>query len=98
MSSLCSSSDVSESPSVVSDHEPFATFGLRVLGLAVNLWPSSDTNDFDVERLRGGSFHRVIGLTRRQPGLEDTHYIVWVPRLDSAQLDDEVAVLLSHPS
>jgi aminoglycoside phosphotransferase (APT) family kinase protein len=66
-----------------------------VLDLALSLWPDSDASDFVVERLQGGGFHRIVGLTRRQPAVAvgETHYIVRIPRFDSAQVDDEVAVL-----
>lgn len=91
--SISSSSDASDSSSVVYEQEPFCTFHRRVLDLAANLWPDSDASQFSVERLHGGAFHRIIGLTRRQPASGETKYIVRIPRFDSAQVDDEVAAL-----
>lgn len=93
MSASPSSSDASDSSSVVYDHEPFATFCSRVRDLAVGLWPNSNANDFRIERLGGGAFHRVIGLTQRQPGVEEARYILRIPRFDSARVDDEIAAL-----
>ncbi|KAK5657166.1 hypothetical protein OQA88_3223 [Cercophora sp. LCS_1] len=92
MMSLSSASGQSDSSSVVYQHEPFLTFAKRILDLAATLWPHSE---FCVERLPGGGFRRIIGLTRRTPaaGADDgeTHLIVRMPRFESAKVDDEVA-------
>lgn len=50
----------------------------RVLGLALSLWHGSNASEFVVERLAGGGFHRVIDLTREQPAVGETRYIVRV--------------------
>ncbi len=64
-----------------------------MLDLALGLWPGSDASEFVVERLGGGGFHRVIGLTRRQPAVREPRYSVRIPRFDSAEVDEEVAIL-----
>ena len=77
MTSLSSTSGQSDSSSVVYQHESFTTFVERILELAATLWPNSD---FRVERLPGGGFHRIIGLTRRaDAGHGETHMIVRMP-------------------
>lgn len=55
----------SESSSIVYDHEPFAQFQSKVLAFAQSqIWPHSDVKDnITVERLRGGTYNRIIGLT-----------------------------------
>ena len=90
--SLSPDSDQSDSSSVVYEHEPFTTFASRILELAAKLWPDSD---FFAERLPGGGFHRIIGLTRRRHGVCDgeMQFIVRIPRFESAKIDDEVAAL-----
>lgn len=60
-----SSDAQSESSSIVYGHESFAQFQSKVLALAKSrIWPHSDEKDkIIVERLRGGGFNRIIGLT-----------------------------------
>lgn len=65
-SSESSSSDAqSESSSIVYGHESFAQFQAKVLAFAQSCtWlPSDDENEITIERLHGGTFNRVIGLT-----------------------------------
>jgi hypothetical protein len=91
------SDQISDSSSVVYQHESFTTFASRILELAATLWPDSD---FDLERLPGGGFHRIIGLTRRRRTTAtcaacdgETQLIMRIPRFESARVDDEVAAL-----
>ncbi|KAK7710340.1 hypothetical protein SLS64_005925 [Diaporthe eres] len=61
-----SSSDAqSESSSIVYGHESFDQFQDKVLAFARSCtWlPSNDENEISVERLHGGTYNRVIGLT-----------------------------------
>lgn len=65
-SSESSSSDAqSESSSIVYGHESFAQFQTKVLAFARSCtWlPSDDENEITIERLHGGTYNRVIGLT-----------------------------------
>ncbi|KAF7553337.1 hypothetical protein G7Z17_g3722 [Cylindrodendrum hubeiense] len=92
------SSDVeSESSTIVYDHEPFVTFRSRVLAIAItSIWPGSTPNTIVIERMRGGGFNRIIGLTQHHPGAQpdaNTRYILRTPRFDAAQVHSEVAVL-----
>ncbi len=80
------------------DQESFVTFRSRVLDLALSsIWPGSVTDEITIERLRGGGYNRIIGLTRQ--GLDgqsdiETEYILRVPRFSSqAKVDNDVAVL-----
>lgn len=95
--SMSSSSSCSESASssVVYDHEPFATFRLRVLELAQSIWVGASPEEITIERMAGGGFNRIIGLSRTIGSQEEekTQYVLRVPRFDAAQLDREVAVL-----
>lgn len=104
MSSLSTSSqrpdDESDSSSVVYDHEPFDTFRHRVLALALSIWRDGKPDEFTIERLPGGGFNRIIGLTRRRINVQsntsanaNTQYILRIPRFDAAQVDREVTVL-----
>ncbi|KAI0415080.1 hypothetical protein F5X98DRAFT_389428 [Xylaria grammica] len=88
----------SESSSVVYGQESFATFSLRVQALAQNtVWPGAAPGDIVIERLRGGGYNRIIGLTRRRAdGTEPdavVQYILRVPRFDSSQVGNDVAAL-----
>ncbi|KAG6354633.1 hypothetical protein INS49_004651 [Diaporthe citri] len=61
-----SSSDAqSESSTIIYDHESFAQFQAKVLAFTRSCtWlPSYDEDEITVERLHGGTFNRVIGLT-----------------------------------
>ena len=52
------------------------------------------SNTFRVERLSGGSFNRIIGITVTKPQSQDSvPYILRVPRFESARPDREVAIL-----
>ncbi|KAJ0124448.1 hypothetical protein J7T55_005786 [Diaporthe amygdali] len=64
-SKLDSKDAQSESSSIVYGHESFAHFQPKVLALARStIWPHSQPNDeIIVERLRGGGFNRILGLT-----------------------------------
>ncbi|KAK7402433.1 hypothetical protein QQX98_011822 [Neonectria punicea] len=81
------------------EQEPFSTFQSGALDLAVNvIWPDATAEEITIERLKGGAFNRVIGLTRQHPGAQadaDTkvEYILRIPRFDDAQVDSEVAVI-----
>jgi hypothetical protein len=58
-----SHSDASDStsPTIAYDHEPFKTFQRRVAVLGEDLGVGFD----EVERMRGGSFNRVVPVTLR---------------------------------
>lgn len=55
----------SESSSIVYGHESFDQFQSKVLAFArSSVWPHADgTDKITVERLRGGGYNRIIGLT-----------------------------------
>lgn len=55
----------SKSSSIVYGHEPFTQFQTKVLAFAQSqIWPHSDVrNKITIERLRGGTYNRIIGLT-----------------------------------
>lgn len=44
------------------DHEPFDTFKEKVIRLCQKLWPTHGIDDFTVERIKGGSNNRIVGL------------------------------------
>jgi hypothetical protein len=84
----------SDSSSVVYDHEPFETFRNRVLELAQTLWATSSADDIEIERMAGGGFNRIIGISRKVSGYEGSdQYVLRIPRLDAANLDRDVAAL-----
>jgi hypothetical protein len=96
-SSSNSGSDAeSASSTVVYGHEPFITFRSRVLAFAQsNIWTDATPKEIAVERLQGGGFNRIIGLTRQFHGRSnmEIQYILRLPRFEAAQLDNDVAVL-----
>jgi hypothetical protein len=63
--------DNSDTSSVASSHtstvqygqRPFEEFKVKVLDLCAQLWPEKDNSEIQIERLRGGSSHRVIGIS-----------------------------------
>ncbi|KAM0228881.1 hypothetical protein ACHAPO_010405 [Fusarium lateritium] len=88
--------DKSYTSTVEWDHESFETFQFRVMTLAwKTIWPEASSIDdkITVERLKGGGFNRIIGITRQSPYGEKTEYILRMPRLDATQVDHDVAAL-----
>lgn len=85
-----------QSSSIEYQHEPFVTFQRRVLSFANNtIWPDANASDIVVERLKGGSFNRIIGLTRKshEEPYNAINYILRIPRFDAAQVYRDVAIL-----
>ncbi|KAI0857480.1 hypothetical protein F4860DRAFT_356866 [Xylaria cubensis] len=78
----------SDSSSLVYGHEPFATFQLRAQKLGQKLWPNAAPGDIIVERLVGGGFNRIIGLTHQAD-----EYVLRVPRYDFSDIRNDVAAL-----
>lgn len=81
---------------MVYDHEPFVTFASRVVELAVrSIWPGAAEDEIAVERMQGGGFNRIIGLDRhhRDGSGRTTRHILRIPRFDSAQVGNDVAIL-----
>lgn len=75
-------------------HEAFATFQLRVHALAQTLWPGTPADGVLVEQLKGGSFNRIVGLSRRTNEDGVDRYILRIPREEDARLDRDVAALM----
>ncbi|KAL8676516.1 MAG: hypothetical protein Q9224_007279, partial [Gallowayella concinna] len=59
------------------------------------LWPAaSEDEDFEVERLKGGSYNRIIGIkTPPSTGESEGRYILRIPRFEIAQQQREIAIL-----
>lgn len=86
-------SNVSQTSTVEFEHEPFEQYVSRVRQLCDRLWPSADAT-FAIERLRGGSFNRIIGIT--SPSVSSSvggRYVLRVPRFDEGQQERELAIL-----
>ncbi|KAK0722352.1 hypothetical protein B0T26DRAFT_702394 [Lasiosphaeria miniovina] len=100
--STCSCS--SSTSTVNFGYEAFETFQLRALELAERnsalLWPESAYDvdgEIAVERMRGGGFNRVIGLSRHsgQGDYDDVqHYILRIPRYPDSDFESDMASLL----
>jgi aminoglycoside phosphotransferase (APT) family kinase protein len=58
-----SSSDASTTSTEVFEHEPFSTFQSKVIDLCKENWPHLSTKAFEVTRMEGGSYNRVIGVS-----------------------------------
>ncbi|KAF2806734.1 uncharacterized protein BDZ99DRAFT_448235 [Mytilinidion resinicola] len=56
-------SDISETSTVRNEQEPFESYKTRVLALCRALWPAAGLDAFQIDRLRGGSFNRIISIT-----------------------------------
>lgn len=87
------SDDDSDSSSIIYHHEPFATFRSRVLALAVtSIWPGSVPDEITIERMRGGGYSRITGLTQPNSQTDTkTRYILRIPRFDAAHIESEIA-------
>ncbi|KAL8845685.1 MAG: hypothetical protein Q9221_009160 [Calogaya cf. arnoldii] len=95
--SSCSSccSNVSETSTLVYGHETWSDFVPRVHQLCRQLWPSaSEDEEFVVEKLRGGSYNRIIGIkTPPSTGEAEGSYILRIPRFEFAQQAREMAIV-----
>ncbi|KAL8892262.1 MAG: hypothetical protein Q9215_000775 [Flavoplaca cf. flavocitrina] len=92
-SSCCSA--VSETSTLVYDHETWVDFVPHVHELCRQLWPSALENDeFIVEKLRGGSYNRIIGI-KTPPSTGEAHgsYVLRIPRFEFAQQAREMAIV-----
>ncbi|KAH8736182.1 phosphotransferase enzyme family-domain-containing protein [Ilyonectria robusta] len=87
------SDDDSDSSSIIYKHEPFVTFRSRVLALAVtSIWPGSVPDEITIERMRGGGYSRITGLTQHNSQTDTkTRYILRIPRFDAAHIESEIA-------
>ncbi|KAL8837456.1 MAG: hypothetical protein Q9176_005644 [Flavoplaca citrina] len=92
-SSCCSA--VSETSTLVYDHETWVDFVPHVHELCRQLWPSaSEDEEFIVEKLRGGSYNRIIGI-KTPPSTGEAHgsYVLRIPRYEFAQQAREMAIM-----
>ncbi|KAI8956836.1 kinase-like domain-containing protein [Daldinia sp. FL1419] len=93
-----SNSDVASITSSVEwiNQEPFETFRNRVLDLALHkIWPDAAEDEIHIERMIGGGYNRIIGISRitpRQPGIS-TQYILRTPRNDDVPVESQVRTL-----
>ncbi|KAI1646764.1 kinase-like domain-containing protein [Daldinia loculata] len=96
-SAYSGSSRNSLTSTVLWNQEAFDTFRFSVHIFALNnIWPDATHNDIIVERLRGGGFNRIIGLTRRgnsRTNSAEVQYILRIPRHKDAHVDRDVASL-----
>ncbi|KAL8714636.1 MAG: hypothetical protein Q9220_001585 [cf. Caloplaca sp. 1 TL-2023] len=96
-SSRCSCCSSSSYPSTVTyEQEPFESFAPRVRELCHQLWPST-SGDFVIERMKGGSFNRIIGIDVPHPDANRVpdRYILRVSRFDleDTQQQRETAII-----
>ncbi|KAI1476564.1 kinase-like domain-containing protein [Daldinia eschscholtzii] len=93
----CGSDNESVSSSVLYDEqEPFVTFRNRVLNLALHkIWPDAAADEIIIERMMGGGFNRIIGISRHTAQQSDNYvqYILRVPRYADEPLDSQVGTL-----
>ncbi|KAH7061679.1 hypothetical protein BKA63DRAFT_484397 [Paraphoma chrysanthemicola] len=61
------SSVVSETSTVEHGQEPFASFQAKATQLILNLFPGHTERDIILERMKGGAFNRIIGITLSEP-------------------------------
>lgn len=67
-------------------------FRNRVLEFAQEYWSGANPNEITIERMAGGGYNRIIGLSRKAGGqTSPDQYILRIPRFDAAQVDDDVA-------
>ncbi|KAK0654013.1 hypothetical protein QBC41DRAFT_386787 [Cercophora samala] len=93
--SLSGSDGEPDTESVINQVEPFETYQHRVLTLAQTVvWPDASPEEITVERLGGGSYNRIIGITRyARPGSEAIQYILRIPwwHDEKTSVENEVA-------
>ena len=81
----------SDSSTIVNDHEPFETFKTRVFQLFQDVFGPISDKELSIERLRGGGFNKIIGVSiAKSPARQ---YILRVPRFEAAQLNRDLGPL-----
>ncbi|KAL8957716.1 MAG: hypothetical protein Q9193_005085 [Seirophora villosa] len=85
-------SNVSPTSTETYEQVPYADYLPAVRELCHELWPSA-TQDFIIERLNGGFFNRIIGITAPDPATQvPTRYVLRIPRFLYARPDLELAI------
>lgn len=56
------SSHISAASTEMIRHDPFSTFQSQVVNLSKKSWPNLATDAFEVTRIEGGSFNRVVAV------------------------------------
>lgn len=56
----------SNSPSVIYQHEPFSTYQDKVRQLCAAIFSGHDESSLLIERIKGGNYNRIIGITMTQ--------------------------------
>ncbi|KAF2498900.1 hypothetical protein BU16DRAFT_443035, partial [Lophium mytilinum] len=69
-------SDVSMESTAKYEQEPFETHQARVARLCERLWPSLKPEAFEIHRMKGGVYNRIIGITTH-PSLAKTWTLEW---------------------
>jgi len=94
MGSTLGSEAASDTSTAVYDQEPFETFQARVLKLCQTVFGSLTSKETSVERLRGGGFNRIIGISIiAKDCATPKEYILRIPRFDAAQIEQDLAPL-----
>ena len=86
----------SETSTVEYQQEPFETFQEKARLLAQQtIWPDAQSSDIEVERMAGGNFNRIIGLTlkTRDADAPDIKVVLRVPRDEDDGNDKDIATL-----
>ncbi|KAF2874696.1 hypothetical protein BDV95DRAFT_591494 [Massariosphaeria phaeospora] len=69
---VCFDNDAaSETSTIIYEHEPFESFQYKVAQLASYIFPGSEVN---IQRMKGGSFNRVVGITTTTGGKIKNNY------------------------
>ncbi|KAL8784718.1 MAG: hypothetical protein Q9213_003814 [Squamulea squamosa] len=89
------SSYVSQTSTLMYEHETWNDFVPRVHQLCRQLWPSASSDEeFIVEKLKGGSYNRIIEIEiPPSTGEAQGHYILRIPRYEFAQQAREMAIV-----
>lgn len=85
------SESASDSSTIVYNHEPFEAFKIRVFQLCQDVFAPISNEEISLERLRGGGFNRIIGISiTKSPSRQ---YILRVPRFEAVQLNRDLGPL-----
>lgn len=97
-----SGTDASSTSTTCYEQEPFSTFKASVEILCTtSLWPSIPLKQITIERMRGGAYNRIIGITipantfeappEDRPTAEA--YVLRIPRGKRTRIEQEIAIL-----
>ncbi|KAF2093465.1 hypothetical protein NA57DRAFT_81392 [Rhizodiscina lignyota] len=87
-------SDQESTSTVVYGQEPYATYEGKVLKLCHTLWPDIPADHVKAERLKGGGYNRIIGISQQSTSTGETEDLIFrIARFDYFDMETDIATI-----